>query len=47
MTTLKTMAATLLLLIAPLTQAHIIDFVELTEGTNQLGESAWSTLSVN
>ena len=30
------------------TAAHatIIDFVELTEGTDQLGESAWSTLNI-
>jgi hypothetical protein len=46
--TLKTLApAFLFALSGAAAKADIIDFVELTEGTNQLGESAWSTLEID
>lgn len=43
---IRTLVVSLLFSSATLAQAAIIDFVELTEGTNQLGESAWNTLTV-
>ena len=38
--------ATLLVLSSTAARADIIDFVNLTEGADQLGESAWSTLNI-
>jgi hypothetical protein len=45
--TLKTIAAfTLLSLSSVAVRADIIDFVQLTQGAGELGESAWSTLNI-
>ena len=38
--------ATILALVSTAARADIIDFVELTEGAGQKGESAWSTLNI-
>ena len=47
MRSLKKLIVGSLVVLASTAQAQIIDFVYLTEGTDQLGESAWSTLSLS
>lgn len=47
MSTIKYLILGSLLFTTGAAQARIIDFVYLTEGAGQLGESAWSTLSLS